>query len=44
MRYSTSSERQNQISKRKSNVASIFTYLSSKQADDVESGQNFNIQ
>ena len=44
MRYSTSSEKQNHasVSKRKSNVASIFTYLSTKQADDVESGQDFN--
>ena len=44
MRYSTSSEKQNQssLSNRKSTVASIFNVLGSKQAEDLESGQDFH--
>ena len=43
MRYSTSSEKQANasLSNRKSTVASIFNVLGSKQAEDIESGQDF---
>ena len=43
MRYSTSSEKQANasLSNRKSTVASIFNVLGSKQAENIESGQDF---